>query len=520
MAYIPPINSQKKIRVKIFRYDPTKDGHPRFETYEIPFIETMTVIEVLEYLWDHGTYVAFRSNCREFTCGSCTMLINRKPALACKTLAEDGMILEPLPIFPIIKDLIVDTTRLEKKYEELRLWPERLVPPQSEIKVSSQIQARYSELYHRCVECLACFVACPVASVAMDKFAGPMLMLQLARLNDNPYDQADRIRLASLNGLFHCSMCNKCLEVCPMKLDVPSRVIEPMRAAAVEKGCGPLPGSKTFANLVRETGRAVERTKEPFLKLVPEVIEPEGKPKREVSFFTGCLVDLRLQETGRALINVLRKNNVRVHIPKDQTCCGSPLLRTGQLQEVEKVVAKNVELFESVRNVDTVITVCAGCGLTLKLNWPAVYEKTTGHRPSLRVLDISEFLTGEINLNTSNMSEQNITVTYHDPCHLKRGQNVAPEIPRRIIRAIPGVKFVEMSESDKCCGAGGGLRSGNHDLSIRVAHKKVDSIINTGADIVTTICPFCIYQLQEVLQSQLKKIKVMNLVELINMAYA
>ena len=91
-CYIPSIDQPDDIyTIRIKRYDPEKEDGPRWVSYQVKFVKTMTVMEALEYLWDQGEYISFRANCREFTCGSCAMLINGKPRLACDTLLENNM---------------------------------------------------------------------------------------------------------------------------------------------------------------------------------------------------------------------------------------------------------------------------------------------------------------------------------------------------------------------------------------------------------------------------------------------
>ena len=108
-------------------------------------------------------------------------------------------------------------------------------------------------------------------------------------------------------------------------------------------------------------------------------------------------------------------------------------------------------------------------------------------------------------------------ITYHDPCHLTRGQKVSPELPRKLLKMLPNISFIEMSQPDLCCGAGGGMRAGNLDLSLKIGRKKVDMIRETKAEIVTTNCPFCQYQLRDLLnQAELKEIEILSVIELLD----
>ncbi len=124
------------------------------------------------------------------------------------------------------------------------------------------------------------------------------------------------------------------------------------------------------------------------------------------------MVDYRAQEVGYALLDVLKANNIEIDIPEGQVCCGSPLLRTGQVDVVQELVDKNKEIF---KDYDKVITICAGCGATLKNDHPK-------YGSNLNVQDISEFLIDK--LDTSKMKEVDTKVTWHDPCHLSRGQGI------------------------------------------------------------------------------------------------
>ena len=110
-CYLLPMGEPENIfQIHILRFNPETDREPHWETYSVPHVKTMTVMEALENLWDQGEYIAFRSNCKEFTCGSCSMIINGKPRLACDTLLEDGMRLEPLTRYPVINSTHTVTT--------------------------------------------------------------------------------------------------------------------------------------------------------------------------------------------------------------------------------------------------------------------------------------------------------------------------------------------------------------------------------------------------------------------------
>ncbi|MBA7686534.1 putative iron-sulfur-binding oxidoreductase FadF [subsurface metagenome] len=111
-------------------------------------------------------------------------------------------------------------------------------------------------------------------------------------------------------------------------------------------------------------------------------------------------------------------------------------------------------------------------------------------------------------------------ITYHDPCHLGRHSGIY-DAPRNVINAIKQDKFIEMRRNRKysyCCGAGGGLKSGFPDLALEIAVDRIREAEETGADILTTTCPFCLNNLLDAAKEVNSKIKVMELLELVNQA--
>jgi fumarate reductase (CoM/CoB) subunit B len=217
-------------------------------------------------------------------------------------------------------------------------------------------------------------------------------------------------------------------------------------------------------------------------------------------------MDYRLPEIGMALLEVLNDHNVDVVVPSDQVCCGSPMIRTGQTEVVEELVKKNAKAF---KGYDTIITVCAGCGATLKNDYPE-------YGVNFNVMDISEYLADK--LNTEDMKPVNMRVTYHDPCHLVRGQGIKEE-PREILNKIKGLEFVEMEIPDQCCGAGGGVRSGKPEIAKALGREKAKMIKKLDVDAVITICPFCENNIRAALENENSDIEVMNILKLLEMAY-
>ena len=352
-----------------------------------------------------------------------------------------------------------------------------------------------------CIECYSCLSTCPVVNIATEEFGGPYLMRYIDKFESDPRDNFDRLKDALEEGLYNCTSCGKCLAVCPKNINTFGDAIEKMRAIACADDLGPLPEQVAFKENISKNGRSIKANGTPFIEDV------DNYNNSKIALFTGCMVDHKFQNIGHTLVKVLKENGIDIDIPEGQVCCGSPLLRTGQTELVQELVDKNKEVF---KDYDTVLTVCSGCGATLKNNHPEYGSK-------LNVMDISEFLHDK--LDVSKMNDVNMTVTWHDPCHLGRGQGIKDE-PREIIEKIPGVKFVEMKYPCQCCGAGGGIKSGKPEIALDLSRSKADMIKDTGSDAVITICPFCQLNLQDGLDAQgYSNIKAMHILELLEKAY-
>jgi len=220
-----------KISVSVFRYDPAKDFGPRYEKYEVACREGMTVLEVLRYIYDHHTPIAFRYGCRIKVCGSCAVMVNDRPVLACKEKAHPGMTIEPLPVLPVVKDLVVDFDAYHEARSKMRPFIQR-TKDASEMprSLSYETVNKYREC-ELCIRCLMCDAACPVFRKSPQKFAGPSLLLEVARFFREPQDEGDRITLALSEGLLSCDLCGKCSEVCPAGIKVDEVLGELQRAS-------------------------------------------------------------------------------------------------------------------------------------------------------------------------------------------------------------------------------------------------------------------------------------------------
>lgn len=496
------------ITVNVKRYDPvTEESY--IESYEIEEINKMKVLDALSRInKKYDANIAYRYSCRAGQCGSCAIKVNGKAKLACKAEINDNDILEPLDL-PVIKDLIVDRTELNNYVKNLNMYmaSEDCDLPKTKPDLIKPEEYALCDQLRGCIDCYSCISMCPVIKKT-GLYVGPYFMRGFSNIEFDPREDETLSERAIENGIYYCTSCGECSKTCPREIDIYGKAIEKLRAKIFMENEGPLPEHQQIRKAVMETGRSVQAKEdseypEGFIK---KYNKTHKNNNGKIAFFTGCMIDNRLPWIAEYLINVLEKLGYTVDVPEEQVCCGSPLLRTGQIDIVQDLVDKNYEIF---KDYDTILTVCAGCGATLKNNYPEYGVK-------LNVLNISEFL--EDKLNPEDMNEVNVKVTYHDPCHLARSQGITEE-PRNILKNIKGVEFVEMEKPDQCCGAGGGVKSGKPEIAEALADDKVDMIEKLDVDHVVTICPFCEFNINDSLQKKNSKTSVINIMELLNKAY-
>ncbi|MBU2227386.1 MAG: succinate dehydrogenase iron-sulfur subunit [Proteobacteria bacterium] len=208
---------------KILRYDAREPGSkPRFATYRIRVIPGLTVLAVLIRIRDEidGT-LSFRSSCRSAVCGSCSMVINGKIDLACRTQVAafntDTIILEPLPNFEVIRDLVVDMAPFWQMYEKVQPYLIRHSPvPEKELPQSEEDRRRIDQFVN-CILCACCYGACPVLA-REPGYVGPAAAAKLERFILDSRDERPAGALEILNdekGVWGCDTLLRCIDACP-----------------------------------------------------------------------------------------------------------------------------------------------------------------------------------------------------------------------------------------------------------------------------------------------------------------
>jgi len=257
----------------------------------------------------------------------------------------------------------------------------------------------------------------------------------------------------------------------------------------------------------------------PLRQVLPVLTPAQGKTKHRVGFFLGCAQSLLFAEESAATVRVLSRNGCEVITPPDVQCCGMPALGYGRLDLVQEQAKHNIRLFIEA-DVDEIITDCATCGSTLKeygeylKDDPEWADRAAYFSKNVR--DVSEYL-AEIPLEKPK-GRVEARVTYHDPCHLRRAQKVWKQ-PRELLSLIDGLDFVELPESDWCCGSAGSQLITHYKTSLEVLDRKMENLASTGAEVIASGCPGCQMQLNTGIQQRKMKVRVVHPITLLDEAY-
>jgi len=244
----------------------------------------------------------------------------------------------------------------------------------------------------------------------------------------------------------------------------------------------------------------------------PEVVQAP-RPALRVLFFTGCMGDFVNQKACAQIIKFLNGKGVEVILSREMACCGAPQYYSGEREIARELACRNLKIMNDWKP-DYIINNCATCGMMLKEIYPLLISEKEAGPMADKVMDIHAFLARETATPRSAPGGRKVRVTYHDPCHLARGQGVRAE-PRDLLRATPWVEYVEMEDADACCGGAGAFSVKYYKLALEIASRKVEAIRKTGAEVVATGCPSCQMHIRDALYRAGLNVPVVHTTEIL-----
>ena len=411
---------------------------------------------------------------------------------------------------------------------------------------------------NQCVHCGLCLAYCPTFSelgTEMDSPRGRIFTIK--SLAEGRMSLTDSVA----KHLLLCLDCRACETVCPAGVPY-GRLIEAAKVEIERQQPGALPrrlfrwlnfglllghprllplaaaGARLYQTsglqrLVRRSGlvKLLPGTLPAWEALLPSVPSKaertppprttlaDGPRRARVAMLTGCIQAVVFGAHNRATARVLARNGCDVLVPEGQRCCGALNAHGGDHARALAMARQTIDAFEAVA-ADFVIVNTSGCGAHMKAfghllaDDPAYAERAKRFAATVR--DLAEFLAQEPLRGP--LQPVTMTCTYHDPCHVVHGQKIKSE-PRRLLAQIPGLRLVELPESDWCCGSAGIYNLTQPEMATRLLHRKVGHVLETSAEAVVTANPGCILQIQAGLGAHQSPVRVLHLVEILDRAY-
>jgi glycolate oxidase iron-sulfur subunit len=240
-------------------------------------------------------------------------------------------------------------------------------------------------------------------------------------------------------------------------------------------------------------------------------INLKSSSKETAWYFMSCGMNYLRPEAGEATLRVLRAGDFQVKV-SENACCGLPAYAAGDLETAKAAAAQNLSLFS--KHEGLIVTDCASCSSFLKHYPELLGEKAEAFAG--RVQDFTEFVFShwEACYQSKTKRARLGRVTYHEPCHLSRYQNLRSE-PRVLLQSLPGVEYRELGEADWCCGGAGSYALRNPELSLKILERKMQNVVETQADILVTACPSCLLQLESGVKRAKLSVKVRHISQLL-----
>ena len=376
-----------------------------------------------------------------------------------------------------------------------------------------------------CTNCRLCAEVCPAVAATEDgQLSGVYRLAELRKIMRSrsgllrrffgrKTPSAEQLKQFS-ETVYRCTLCGRCQQTCPsgirlrdlwlsLRQDLVHSAAYPKKVDMIRENVA---GShNVFDEDNQERGDWVEDLRDP-----PE--DGYVKDRAEVVYFTGCVAAYfpMAQQIPRALSAVLDAAGVDFTLlAEEEWCCGFPLLGAGLRDNLQDLIAHNIEAVQA-KSARQVVFACPSCYQMWREYYPHDFE----------IYHVTQYIHRLITAGQLTLRELDLTVTYHDPCDLGRGSREY-EAPRRVIGAIPGVRLVEMPHNREhclCCGGGGNLEMIDSKLSGEIAKTKIDEVLATGAKAVVTACQQCVRTMNTYVRRNKLSIEVMDIVQLVQKA--
>ena len=376
-----------------------------------------------------------------------------------------------------------------------------------------------------CTNCCLCADVCPAVSATKDgQLSGAYRLAELRKIMRSrsgiwrrffgrKAPTEEQLKQFS-DTVYRCTLCGRCQETCPSGILLRDLWLS-LRQDLVHSAAYPKKVDMIREN-VAGSHNVFDEDNEERADWVEDLRNPPDhgyvKDRAEVVYFTGCVAAYfpMAQQIPIALSAVLDATAVDFTLlAEEEWCCGFPLLGAGLRDHLKDNIEHNIEAVKA-KGARKVVFACPSC-----------YQMWHEHYPhDFEIYHVTQYINQLITAGQLPLKELDLTVTYHDPCDLGRGSKEY-DAPRQVVRAIPGVKLVEMAhnrENCLCCGGGGNLEMIDNKLSGEIAKAKIDEAMETGAQAVVTACQQCVRTMNTYIRRNKLKFEALDIVQLVQKA--
>ncbi len=375
-----------------------------------------------------------------------------------------------------------------------------------------------------CTLCGECLKYCPVQDVTSNYSISPpekiRIFREFIRATDSlkarlfgPEEIDRRLLEDFTRAVFECTTCGACGQHCSVGIFT-QRLWPMLRKEMVKRGFGPVGTQVKMPEVISNTGNPYDQPANVrYSPWLPDEVKIAART--DIAYYAGCTGAYAAQPMVRGDVLVLKAIGVPFTMlaAEDEVCCGFPLFVSGQHDMLEDLVKRLVTAYSAL-GVKMLLCSCPCCVNMMTRDWPAFY----GQELPFKIKHITQYVADALHDGRLQIrKELRERIIYHDPCYLSRGVGIIKE-PRTVLKSIPGIELIEFDRhgmQSSCCGAGGAARKVYPANANAMGRLTIDEAVEKKAGQLILSCPACYAQINEAMENYNKKIKIVDIMELL-----